>query len=272
MPVLLKRLAPIPYNSMLPKKKIFQFNVSYGNYEAFVDGILRLAKKRISSYVCVANVHMLIEAADDWGFRRIVNKADIVCPDGMPIAKSFKMLHKQEQVRVDGMSLLPVLLMECEQKGLSVYFYGGRETVLAQTKTYIEINHPELKIVGTHSPPFRKLTLEEDAKTVETINQSGANLVFVVLGCPKQEKWMGKMQGRINSCMIGIGGALPVMIGLNKRAPQWMQKASMEWLYRLGQEPSRLYRRYFYTNTKFLYIYMKAVIAKKISWKKPISF
>lgn len=114
-----------------------------------------------------------------------------------------------------------------------------------------------LKQAGFYSPPFRELTPVENEKIISRINTSGAGIVFVILGCPKQEKWMAAMKGKINSCMIGIGGALPVLVGLQKRAPVWMQGVGMEWLYRLYQEPTRLYKRYAITNTLFFFVFLK---------------
>jgi N-acetylglucosaminyldiphosphoundecaprenol N-acetyl-beta-D-mannosaminyltransferase len=252
----------MPYR--LPKKRIISINVSNGTYKQFVSAIMHNALAKISSYVCVANVHMLLEAHDSLEFRKIVNSAYLVTPDGMPIAKSFEILYKQTQERVDGMSLLPNLLSESEEKGLSVYFYGGTQMMLDQTAAYIKQNHPTLNLSGLYSPPFRDLSAAETDEIALNITKSGANIVFVVLGCPKQEKWMHAMQGEIPAIMIGIGGALPVLIGLQKRAPEWMQKNSLEWLYRLKQEPKRLFKRYFKTNSLFLYLLAKEQRRKKL--------
>jgi len=128
--------------------------------------------------------------------------------------------------------------------------------MLEKSEEYINVTYPTLRC-GYYSPPFRPLTVKEEEAHVERINAFGAHLVFVALGCPKQEKWMARMKGRVRACMVGIGGALPVMIGMQGRAPVWMQKASLEWLYRLMQEPKRLFKRYAYTNTKFIYLLLK---------------
>lgn len=259
----------------LPKKRIISINVTNGTYKEFVSAIMHNARAKISSYVCVANVHMLLEAYDSIEFRKVVNSAYLVTPDGMPIAKSFKILYQKEQERVDGMSLLPTLLSECEEKKLSVYFYGGTQTMLDQTGSYISQNYPLLKISGLYSPPFRDLSVSEMDDIASQITNSGANIVFVVLGCPKQEKWMHAMQDKILSIMIGIGGALPVLIGMQKRAPEWMQKNSLEWLYRLKQEPRRLFKRYFRTNNLFLFLLAKEQLKKtrkKNKWKKKQKF
>lgn len=223
------------------------------SYKDFVNSITEKSIMKISCYVCVANVHMCIEAYDDPAFGRIVNNADMITPDGMPLAKAIKFLYGGHQDRVAGMDLLPDLLDEAERRKLSCFIYGGSEKTLIKSEEYISAVYPKLRC-GYYSPPFRTLTTEEEQADVERINAFGANLVFVALGCPKQEKWMARMKGRVQACMVGIGGALPVMIGMQNRAPIWMQKASLEWLYRLVQEPKRLFKRYAYTNTKFLYL------------------
>ena len=228
-----------------------------GSYKQFVTAIIERARTRTSSYVCVANVHMLSEAYESRHFRKVVNSAFLVTPDGMPIAKAFKSLYNFKQDRVDGMSLLPNLVREAEAKNLSVFFYGGTQEILEKTISYLGEKAPNLKICGSFSPPFRPLTDHEMNDTADMINKSGANLVFVVLGCPKQEIWMYNMKGKVFATMIGVGGALPVFIGSQKRAPIWMQRNSLEWLFRLNQEPKRLFKRYFKTNSQFLYLVAK---------------
>lgn len=247
-----------------PRKKLLALQIVSGDYQEFVDHLIHLAKSKISSYTCVANVHMLVEAHKDKDFAEVVNGADIVTPDGMPLAKGLKFIYGEKQDRVAGMDLLPDLLRESEKESLPVYFYGGTQEMLDTTEKFCKENYPELKIAGLHSPPFRALSKAEEEVIVQEINNSGARFVFVALGCPKQEKWMAAMKGRINACMIGIGGALPVMVGMQKRAPFWMQKFSLEWLYRLAQEPRRLFKRYFQTNTLFIYLFSKEYIKVKL--------
>jgi bacterial polymer biosynthesis proteins, WecB/TagA/CpsF family len=236
------------------RKKLINIAITTGSYSGFIDDLIMLGKSKVSSYVCVANVHMCIEAVDDPQFANVVNNADLVTPDGIPIAKSMKLLYGIHQDRVAGMDLLPDLLRQCEQRELKVFFYGGTDALKSATEKYIANHYPELNVAGFHTPPFRTLTSEEERTVVQHINDSEANFIFVVLGCPKQEKWMANMKGRISACMVGIGGALPVMVGQQKRAPKWMQTNGLEWLFRLIQEPKRLLKRYAYTNTKFIYL------------------
>jgi N-acetylglucosaminyldiphosphoundecaprenol N-acetyl-beta-D-mannosaminyltransferase len=210
---------------------------------------------------------MTIEAHWDPKFAEMVNDADLVTPDGMPLAKAIKFLHGIKQERVAGMDLLPDLLQEAQKHNLGVFFYGGTEEMLEKTKAYVMINYPKLSHQNYFSPPFRILTSDEEIEIIDLINKSGTHFVFVALGCPKQEKWMASMKGKINACMIGIGGALPVMVGMQKRAPLWMQKLSLEWFFRLTQEPKRLFKRYFTTNSLFLYLLFKEWIKKIFSFK-----
>jgi len=234
-----------------------------GSYEQFVDAIMEYSNKKISSYVCVANVHMLAESYKSPSLQEVVNSANIVTPDGMPLAKAFKYLYQQDQIRVDGMSLLPLLLQKCIHTNQSVFFYGGTPYMLERTRHYLKRNFPELEIAGTYSPPFRTLTEDESAHIVGVIKDAQPNIVFVVLGCPKQEWWMAEMKGRIPSIMIGVGGALPVLIGMKRRAPVWMQRNSLEWFFRFVQEPKRLFKRYYKSNRLFLYLMLKAKLNKQ---------
>ena len=232
--------------------ELISIKITCKQYLNFVSHLIENALEKVSTYTCVANVHMCIEAYQHKDFAAIVNQADLVTPDGMPLVKALKWLYGINQDRVAGMDLLPDLLKESEAKNIKVFFYGGTEAMLANTKNYCAQQFPQLQIAGMISPPFRSITKEEEQEYINTINASGAGFVFIALGCPKQEKWMASMKGRVNACMVGIGGALPVMIGMQKRAPVWMQKASLEWLYRLLQEPKRLFKRYAITNTLFI--------------------
>jgi N-acetylglucosaminyldiphosphoundecaprenol N-acetyl-beta-D-mannosaminyltransferase len=177
----------------------------------------------------------------------------------------MRLLYGINQERVAGMDILPDLLKDAERLNLSVFFYGGTHEMLIKTKEYVQSNYHSLKSHEYFSPPFRNLNEEEESEIIQRINDFEANLVFVILGCPKQEKWMASMKGRINSCMVGIGGALPVMIGMKKRAPRWMQKMSLEWLYRLVQEPRRLFKRYLMTNSLFLFLIVKQLFHLKFT-------
>lgn len=243
----------------MERKSIINFGITTGNYSSFVSNIVTMAHQKESANVCVANVHMFIEAYKDQSFNSIINDATMVTPDGKPLTWVLRYVYGIRQDRVAGMDLLPDLLQQMMLKKLPAFFYGGTPALLEKTENYLRYAFPDLPIAGMYSPPFRPATREEEDKLVEKINSSGAAVVLVILGCPKQERWMASMKGRINAVMIGVGGALPVMVGMQKRAPAWLQHLGLEWLYRLMQEPRRLFRRYIITNSLFIYLFFKKI-------------
>ncbi|MCW3113070.1 MAG: glycosyl transferase, WecB/TagA/CpsF family [Segetibacter sp.] len=244
-------------NSEMEKVNLISISLSIGSYSNFVNTIISSAKEKKPYYTCIANVHMLVEAYRNKSFANVISNANIITPDGRPLAWALRLLYGIRQDRVAGMDLLPDLLSAASTENLSVYFYGGTEEILDRTKSFVKIRYPNLKVVGTYSPPFRLPTKDEEDAVIQKIENSKASLVFVVLGCPKQERWMGAVHERLNAVLVGIGGALPVVIGVHKRAPKWMQTAGLEWLFRLIQEPRRLFKRYAITNTWFLFLLLR---------------
>jgi N-acetylglucosaminyldiphosphoundecaprenol N-acetyl-beta-D-mannosaminyltransferase len=241
----------------MQKRKILNSNLSIGKYDEFIQEMTSLAQQKISSYVCVSNVHMVIEAYKDKGFSEIVNNADIATPDGMPLAKFIQLIYGIKQDRVAGMDIMPSILKEAESKSLTIYLYGSTNEVLELIIAKANREYPNLKIAGYYAPPFRSLSEEEKNEIIDRINNSNSNFVLVALGCPKQEKWMAENKNKINSCMLGVGGAFSVFAGIQKRAPLWMQKISLEWLFRFFQEPQRLWKRYLVTNSLFSLLMIK---------------
>jgi len=237
-------------------------DLSSGPYSEFIERIIDLGKTRTSSYVCMLNSHMTIEAHNDINFSAVVNGADIVAPDGMPLAKLFKLVHGIRQDRVAGMDLISDLIRAAECQGLSIYLYGATQEVLEKITDRLRRENPDLRVAGTCSPPFAPLTEQEEKATAESINDSGANIVLVALGCPKQEIWMARNRGKIDSVMVGVGGALPVYAGIQRRAPKWMQACCMEWFYRLCREPRRLFKRYLVSNSFFLWLMACELVEK----------
>ena len=246
------------------KYKVIKSLISVGKYADFVSNIMTLSQKSSSSYVCVANVHMTIEAYDSTSFLDIVNSADITTPDGMPLAKAMKYIYGLEQDRVAGMDLMPSLMEVCEQQSKSIFLYGSTQETLDKIIKKAKLEFPLLKL-DAYSPPFRTLTVGEESSIVSKINDGDYDFVFVALGCPKQEKWMATHKNVIHSCMIGLGGALEVYADVKARAPQWVQDYSLEWVYRLVQDPKRLWKRYLYTNNKFIVLFFKQLIFSKFN-------
>lgn len=205
-----------------------------------------------SRYICIANVHVATMANSDPEFREILNSADIATADGVPLVWVLRKLGFRGQERVDG----PTLMLDwCERvQGTknSIFLYGSSDEILATLQQRLAERFPGLKIAGAISPPFRALTPEEDEAYVQQIAGSGAGVVFVGLGAPKQERWMNEHRGRVPAVMVGVGAAFDFHAGLLQRAPRWMQRAGLEWFYRLLQEPRRLWKRYLVTNTVFV--------------------
>ena len=246
---------------LMKKRKILNSFISIGSFKNFLRELILLSDNKISSYVCICNVHMLVEAQKDNSFNELLNNADIATPDGMPVAKFLDFKYNYTQERVAGMDLLPAIIDECAKIKKSIYLYGSTNKVLKKIIKKINHNYPHLN-VEFYSPPFRELSRQEEYEIIEKINAFNPDFVFVALGCPKQEKWMFAHKGKINSCMIGFGGAFTVYAGDQKRAPRWMRNNSLEWLHRLILEPKRLFVRYFITNSLFIWYICKDLLRK----------
>lgn len=205
-----------------------------------------------SRYVTLCNVHSVVTGSQSAEFATVINGADMALPDGAPIAWMMRKEGFAEQQRISGPDLMLRYLAEAERRGQSVYFYGSVDDTLAKLRGRMMAKFPKLKIAGMASPPFRKLTEQEDAEYTQKINASGAHVVFVGLGCPKQEAWMAEHRGAVKAVMVGVGAAFDYHAGTLRRAPVWMQQRGLEWLYRFVCEPRRLARRYLETNSVFV--------------------
>jgi N-acetylglucosaminyldiphosphoundecaprenol N-acetyl-beta-D-mannosaminyltransferase len=210
------------------------------------------AAKRESRYVCICNVHSVVTASRDASFAKVVNGADMAAPDGAPVAWMLRKLGFVEQQRINGPDLMWRYCEQANKTGQAIYLYGSTEQTLDLLQRRLQAVFSGLLIAGAYSPPFRPLSNQEDADVVALINASGAGVVFVSLGCPKQEFWMADHCGKINAVLVGVGAAFDYHAGIIKRAPSWMQNYGLEWLHRLCSEPRRLWRRYLVTNTLFI--------------------
>ncbi len=246
------------------KKTIAGFSWSIGEYDQIINAITELAKRRESSTVYFGGAHMFSEAYKNADFLELINKADIVAPDGQPVTWVLRLIYGIRQDRVAGMDAISDLLKQMEKQKLPVYFYGGTQVMLNKAVGYIKKAYPNLIIAGLYSPPFRTLTVEEQNEIVCKINDAAPAIVFVILGCPQQEKWAAVMKGKINAVIAAVGAALPVAIGMNKRAPKWMRNFGLEWLFRLFQEPRRLFRRYAIANSLFLWVMSKEFLKVRV--------
>lgn len=225
--------------------------------------ILSWAAARQSRVVCLCNVHSVVTAWREAAFGQVLTAADLAAPDGAPIAWALRRLGIADQQRISGPDLMWQLLLDAQRMQLSVYFYGSTEATLARLHHAVNAAFPQLEITGTHAPPFRPLSPQEQQVIAHRINNSGARLVFVGLGCPKQEAWMVAQRGQINAVMLGVGAAFDFHAGVMPRAPHWMRDNGMEWLHRLASDPRRLMRRYLITNSIFIVRFLRQWLFQK---------
>jgi len=242
---------------------LFSFPFSTWSFSDTIRNITDLAQKRVGAYVCVANVHMTVEAIREPAFGNVLREADLAILDGMPLCWAHQLIHGFKPDRIAGKHLMHALLVEACEKKMPVFFYGSSPEKLIKTEDYLIHHYPGLIIAGMVSPPFRALSFEENINYADHINASGASLVFVALGCPKQEIWMHNMKAHIHATMVGVGGAMEVLTGQQKRPPLWIENIGMEWFFRLCLEPRRLFKRYLHTNTYFIFLLARTLILKK---------
>jgi N-acetylglucosaminyldiphosphoundecaprenol N-acetyl-beta-D-mannosaminyltransferase len=217
-----------------------------------LERLLGWAERRESRVVSICNVHSVVTASRERGFMDVLRGADMATPDGMPVVWMMRALGHRAQERVAGPDLMWDLCDEAQRRGVAVFLYGSTPATLSALIARLHEAFPALRIAGHWAPPFRPLSAAEDAADVARINASGAQLVFVGLGCPRQEVWMHDHRGRVEAVMIGVGAAFDFHGGTVRRAPRWMRASGLEWLHRLGSEPRRLWRRYLDTNSAFV--------------------
>ena len=234
--------------------------VNASTYEESVRWTLENARSGASKYVCFSNVHMIMESYDSPEFRAVLNDADFVNTDGMPLVWVLRMLGYKDARRVTAPDITPMLCEAAANEGLPVGFYGGSPEAIEKLVAEMRRRYPKLNVAYSYSPPFRPLTPEEDAKITQDIADSGAKLLFTGLGCPKQERWMKAHRGRIPAVMLGIGATFDFHSGTVRRAPAVMQNLGLEWLYRIYAEPRRLWKRYLTTNPRFMLLAVLQVL------------
>jgi N-acetylglucosaminyldiphosphoundecaprenol N-acetyl-beta-D-mannosaminyltransferase len=218
-----------------------------------IEVMIAWARQNSSRVVCVANVHMLMESRWNAELRVVLESADLITPDGMPLVWMMRALGASDQDRVAGLDIFLAVCEKAVKHNISIYLLGSTQDILNKMLVKLEHQFPGLKIAGVESPPFRPMTQVEDHELIERINHSGAGVTFVALGCPKQECWMAAHHGKIKSVMVGVGAVFPVYAGLKKHAPKWVREIGLEWLYRLIQEPKRLFWRYLTTIPPFIW-------------------
>lgn len=237
-------------------------------FDTQIKMMLEWAKSYASKVVCVANVHMLMEAHWHPDFSSVLTTADLVTPDGMPLVWMMRLMGVHQQDRVAGMDILLSLCQLAQLQNIKIFCLGSQATILEKMRTKLADEFPDLQITGMEPLPFRPLTQVEDDDIIQKIHESKAQVVLVSLGCPKQEYWMHEHKGKIQAVMVGLGGVFPVLAGIHKRPPLWVRNAGLEWLYRLIQEPRRLWRRYGKTIPPFIWIASRQLLSVKYQSSK----
>ncbi len=251
-------IADFDYYSTIPayvrNERFILFGVRFciAKTEEAVYHVIQHLKQLKGKYICFSNVHTSVMARENRDYAQVLNGAALIFPDGEPIANLERKRGYKGASRVAGPDFMEHMFRDTMDGSVSHFFYGSTKETLEGLRRRLEEKYPGIDIRGMYSPPFRPLTPEEDDEDVRQINESGADLVWIGLGAPKQEKWMREHEGRINGVMLGVGAGFDFHAGTIKRAPDWMQKIGLEWLYRLFKDPKRLFRRYIVTNAKFL--------------------
>ena len=220
---------------------------------AAVDRVVGWAKEGLSRYICLCNVHVVVTAGRQANLSETVTCSDLALPDGAPIAWAMRRGGVRNQARVAGPDVMRAVCERAATLSIAVYLYGSTCETLTRLIQALRVAFPDLVVAGSHSPPFRELSMEEDNSIVQAMNSSGARIVLVGLGCPKQELWMAAHRGRVQAVMLGVGAAFDFHAGTVRRAPVWMQRTGLEWLHRLASAPRHLWKRYLVTNSIFLW-------------------
>lgn len=241
------------FKDQIPTCNILGVNIAAINMPWLVDFTIKHIKELAGNYMCVSNVHTTVTAYEDLAYRDVQNGGIMAIPDGGPLSSIGRKRGFAEMARTTGPSYMEEIFKISSQYGYRHYFYGATEETLAKLKEKLSAAYPGIKIAGMYSPPFRPLTAKEDAEVVQMINAAKVEFLWVGLGAPKQEIWMAAHKGKIHSFMVGVGAGFDYFAGNISRAPEWMQRNNLEWLYRLLQDPKRLFKRYFVTNTKFIW-------------------
>jgi len=237
-----------------PTGDVLGVRLALTDYESTLDWIDAIVDQRARGYICVCNVHTVMASTEDRKLRSALVDSSLNVPDGQPLVWALNALGHPLDGRVYGPELMARACARATSSGLRFYLYGGRdESALAQLELSLRQRYPGLKVAGGYSPPHRPLTTDETAAVIEQINDAGADVVWVGIGVPKQEKWMARMRPELEApVLVGVGAAFDFHAGLVSQAPSWMQDSGLEWAYRLAQEPRRLWRRYVRYNPRFL--------------------
>jgi N-acetylglucosaminyldiphosphoundecaprenol N-acetyl-beta-D-mannosaminyltransferase len=245
---------PVRPGAAPPCRDVLDVPLALLDYDATLDWVDATIAARSRGYICVAATHTVMACREDPELRAAVTGADFTVPDGQPLVWALKLLGQPIEDRVYGPELMDRSCARAAGSGQRIYLYGGRNPgALAQLARVLRLRHPGIKLVGGYAPPFRELDSEEEARIAADINAARPDVVWVGIGVPKQEKWMARMRDRLDApVLIGVGAAFDFHAGLVPQAPAAMQRLGLEWLFRLVQEPRRLWRRYLRYNPRFV--------------------
>jgi N-acetylglucosaminyldiphosphoundecaprenol N-acetyl-beta-D-mannosaminyltransferase len=241
---------------------ILGVNIASSTYQTVSDKTIEWARRGESRSLVFANVHVIMEAYDDPAYLRCLNSADMVNPDGVPLVWALKLMGKSDATRVYGPDSTLKMIKDAAANDIPVGFYGGSPEVLQTLLTIVKRDNPSLQVPFAMSPPFRELSEAEEAAIVQQISDSGAKILFIGLGCPRQEKWMMRHVGRIPAVMFAVGAAFDFIAGTKKQAPRWMMKTGLEWVFRLVTEPRRLAQRYFKHNPRYVFLVARQLMRR----------
>ena len=232
---------------------LFGIHYAVARTEEAVLHVIRHIHELSGEYICFSNVHTSVMGKENQDYRRVLNASAFTFPDGNPIAQFQQKMGFELSERVAGPDFMDHMFKNTADGRISHYFYGASQETLDALKENLLAKYPDINIKGMYSPPFRALSPEEDKANVDMINAANADIVWIGLGAPKQEKWMRDHKGQIHGVMMGVGAGFDFHAGTIRRAPKWIQNIGFEWLYRLFQDPGRLVKRYFVTNVKYMY-------------------
>jgi N-acetylglucosaminyldiphosphoundecaprenol N-acetyl-beta-D-mannosaminyltransferase len=258
-------MTPIGRNVTRSPAQVLGVPITHRDLGSAVAGIEAFVSAGGGGYVCLAPVHMIMEALDDPSFFDILDRAEAVVPDGMPLAWSLRADGYREAERIAGMDLTGAMLDLAQEQGLSVGFYGGQPEVLDGLLGVVRSRWPGARICYAHSPPFRPLSESEAKEQIDQINNSGVQILFVGLGCPKQERWMAANRSKTPAVMLGVGAVFDVLSGVKPQAPILLRRAGLEWLFRLVLEPRRLFWRYARHNPRFVWRSITVRLGRRFS-------
>jgi N-acetylglucosaminyldiphosphoundecaprenol N-acetyl-beta-D-mannosaminyltransferase len=246
-------------------KKLFNVNYTITDYDVASDLIITKGLNRESYGVSALAVHGLIESVRRRSFSKQLEKIDMIVPDGQPVRWALNHFFKAGlRDRVAGPILTQHVLRKAHKNSMSIFLYGSTFSTLQKMQEFIKKKYPHIIISGVHIDRFRDATTEEDIEDIIKINNCNPHLVLVGRGCPRQENWVAEHIGKVNAPMMAIGAAFDFMAGNIKHAPLWMQNMGLEWLYRLIQDPKKLWKRYLITNSYFIFL----IILCKIGVRK----